>query len=392
MTILTEKHRQIAGILDENDVDLWLIFVRETSVHSDPILPLVTEFDVVWPSFFLFTRRGESIAVIGHLDTADFERSGYFSRVVGYEKGAGATIRRLVEEIGPRRIAVNYSRDIASADGLTHGMYLLLRDYLKDSPFSDRLVSAESVCSALRGRKTETEIDNLRRAAIVAHQAWEKAVSRIRTGLSEIEIAGIIREELKALGTAPSFPTIVNAGTKTAPGHGHPTSAILEPGELLHIDMGARYNGYCSDIQRLLYMKKTGENGPPNDLIRAFEAVRDIIAETAQATCAGIPGADIDALARRRLTALGYPEYQHALGHQIGIDVHDGGGIIGPLWEQYGRSTSHLLENGNVFTLELEITLPGIGCVGLEEDVVITSGGTRFLSPRQMNLVVKDSN
>lgn len=332
------------------------------------------------------------MAIVGHLDAADFERSGHFSRVIGYEKGVGATIRRLIEEIKPKRIAVNYSRDIPSADGLTHGLYLLLCDYLKDSPFSDRLVSAESVCSSLRGRKTEMETENLRQAAIIAHQAWERAVSRIRTGLSEIEIAGIVQEELQALDAAPSFTTIVNAGAKTTPGHGHPTAAILEPGDLLHIDMGARYNGYCSDIQRLLYIKKTGENGLPKDLIRAFETVRDIITEAAQATRAGLPGVDIDALARRRLTELGYPEYRHALGHQLGRGVHDGGALIGPLWEQYGQSTSRLLENDNVFTLELEITLPGIGCVGLEEDVVIASAGTRFLSPRQLNLVVKDSD
>jgi Xaa-Pro aminopeptidase len=85
----------------------------------------------------------------------------------------------------------------------------------------------------------------------------------------------------------------------------------------------------------------------------------------------------------------GYPEFPHALGHQLGRSVHDGGALIGPRWERYGAVTSIPLEEGNVFTLELEIILPGIGCVGLEEDIVITAAGGRFLGPRQQELIVK---
>ncbi|MDH4032775.1 MAG: aminopeptidase P family protein, partial [candidate division Zixibacteria bacterium] len=76
------------------------------------------------------------------------------------------------------------------------------------------------------------------------------------------------------------------------------------------------------------------------------------------------------------------------LGHQLGRAVHDGGAIIGPKWERYGKTAEMKLEAGNVFTLELEINLPGIGCVGLEEDVLIVDGGARFLCPRQLELIV----
>ena len=89
------------------------------------------------------------------------------------------------------------------------------------------------------------------------------------------------------------------------------------------------------------------------------------------------------------LTDNGYPTYQHALGHQLGRDVHDGGALIGPKWERYGITPTIELEANNVFTLELEIVLPGIGCVGLEEDVCVTESGARFLGPRQMELDIK---
>jgi Xaa-Pro aminopeptidase len=124
-------------------------------------------------------------------------------------------------------------------------------------------------------------------------------------------------------------------------------------------------------------------------LMDAFETVGSIITTTGAVARPGVRGFEIDGLAREMLKENGYEEYQHALGHQLGRAVHDGGACIGPQWECYGVTTSMPLERNNVFTLELEINLPGIGCVGLEEDVVIEETGARFISPRQRELIVK---
>jgi Xaa-Pro aminopeptidase len=202
-------------------------------------------------------------------------------------------------------------------------------------------------------------------------------------------LAKVIDSETVNLGGVPSFETIVNAGSKTDPGHGHPTDARLEPGDLLHVDFGVKLDRYCSDIQRLLYFRRRGEISVPEELIRAFNKVRDIITESAKLSRPGARGWEIDAQARKMLKYAKYPEYQHGLGHQLGRAVHDGGAMIGPKWERYGTTPTLKIEAGNVFTLELEIVLPGIGCVGLEEDVVITEQGARFLCPRQLELAVK---
>jgi len=123
-------------------------------------------------------------------------------------------------------------------------------------------------------------------------------------------------------------------------------------------------------------------------LIDAFEIVRDIITATAEQCRPGRKGFEIDQIARDILVDHEFPVYQHALGHQLGRSVHDGGGLLGPQWERYGKTPSIPIDSGNVFTLELEIMLPGIGCVGLEEDVVIGDQGGRFLCPRQLTLDV----
>jgi Xaa-Pro aminopeptidase len=114
-----------------------------------------------------------------------------------------------------------------------------------------------------------------------------------------------------------------------------------------------------------------------------------IITKTGEAALPGKKGHEIDALARQLLRDNNYDEYPHALGHQLGRDVHDGGGILGPQWERYGSLPNVPMEISNVFTLELEIMLPQIGCVGLEEDVVITDRGARYLCERQTQLLVK---
>jgi Xaa-Pro aminopeptidase len=389
MDIVTGKIKQAQQLLDEFGIDLWLLFVRETSVLSDPVMPLMVGHDVVWPSFFVFTRTGEAIALVGNLDGEDFVRSGCFTEVLTYTEGVSREIRRLISRLDPDVIGINYSRSNSTSDGITYGMYLLLKDYLEGTPFGDRLVTAEDVCSRIRSRKTELEIQRIVAAEALALRAWDAAVEEFTPGMTEIEIAAVIDHSIADLGGEIAFETIANAGDKTRPGHGKPTDARLEPGDLLHVDFGARLEGYCSDIQRLVYFRRPGEAGSPAELTRAFDLVNRIIGQAGALTRPGVRGVEIDAVAREMLRTKGYDEYQHALGHQLGRSVHDGGALIGPPWERYGPAPTVPLEAGNVFTLELEIILPGTGCVGLEEDVCVTEQGARFLGPRQLELIVK---
>ena len=389
MELVREKIAQVPAILKEHDIDVWLLFVRETQLQADPVLPLLIGNDVTWQSFFVYTRAGDAIALVGNFDQDIFTRSGCFSEVHTYVEGAEESIRNLLEQLNPTTIAVNYSKDNPAADGLTHGMYLLLQDYLDSTPFARHLISAAPVCTALRSRKTPTEIEHVARAAHIANEVWDTVHPKVMPGMSEIEIARLIDTHMIHHCVMPSFDTIVNAGDKTSPGHGHPTGATIAAGDLLHIDFGVRYEGYCSDIQRLLYFHRPGERTVPQELSEAFLMVRDIITECATLCKPGTVGADIDTHAREMLTEAAYPVYEHALGHQLGRAVHDGGAIIGPRWERYGDTPDIPLDENNLFTLELEIILPGIGCVGLEEDVCITPNGAQFLCPRQMELTTR---
>ena len=389
MDIVKAKIQQAIRLLDEMNIDAWALFERETAMQKDPIHELVVGLDVVWNSLFLFTRRGDAIALVGNFDAADFVRSGRFTRVDSYVQGSAESIKKLISELDPKSVALNYSLDDPASDGLTHGMFSLLQSHLAGTTYAERIISAGPFINKLKSRKLPEEIARLEHAAVLATKVWATVSERIKPGMTEAEIGALIDAEIQKVGGTPSFPTIVNAGTKTNPGHGHPTDARIEPGELLHVDFGVKINDYCSDLQRLLYFRRPGEAQPPPKLIRAFDTVKMIIDETAKAARSGAKGVEIDSLARRLLKVHSYPEYEHALGHSLGRDVHDGGALLGPPWERYGNSPMIPIESDNVFTLELEIMLPGIGCVGLEEDVVVTDSGARFLCDRQTQLKVK---
>jgi len=389
MNLMKLKVNQAKEILNELGIDVWVVFVRETSMMADPVLSLVVGHEVTWQSFFVYTADSQSIAIVGRFDQENFLRSGYFDKVMTYTQSVKEQFVDLITGLEPQKIALNYSTSDTASDGLTHGMFMLLNEYLEGTPYHSRIISAEEVVSKLRSRKLPEEIILLRKAAEIASEIWEEASDEIKIGMTEKEVAANIDNKIEERGCTNSFDTLVNAGDKTEPGHGLPTDAKIEKGDLVHLDFGVLYEEFCSDIQRLLYFKRPNETSPPAELLDAFNIVRDIITETGKVCRPGKKGYKIDQMARKILTDHGYPEYEHALGHQLGLNVHDGGAILGPKWERYGITPTMPLEKNNVFTLELEIILPGIGCVGLEEDMCITNEGAEFLCNRQKELIIR---
>src|SRR5262249_14945729 len=157
-----------------------------------------------------------------------------------------------LQRLDPQRIGLNYSTDDPTADGLTHGMFLLLTDLLRETPYTARLASAAPLLAKLRARKSATEIERIRAAIRTTEAIVALVPGHIRPGVSEVHIADFVHDQFRQRGLASAWDweacPIVNSGPLSEAGHSKPRADIfVEPGHLVHIDLGVKQEGYCSD-------------------------------------------------------------------------------------------------------------------------------------------------
>lgn len=388
--LIREKVDQATDILNEFDVDLWLTFVRETSLSPDPTLGLILGMDMVWHSAFLLSRDGQHTAIVGHYDAENVRQIGAYSRVLDYHQGIGDALRQALREADPRQIAVNYSASDVAADGLSHGMYLVLQQLLADGPYGQRLTSAERLVAALRGRKSPTEIARVRQAVRTTEALFDEIEQFAQPGMTQRQIAAFVQGRIDdmRLGYAWDKPynPIVTCGPDSAIGHAAPGDVQLQRGHTMHVDLGVKENDYCSDLQRVWYVLEEGESEAPAEVQRAFDVVYGALKAGEAALRPGVPGWKVDEAARSHIISHGYDEYMHGFGHLLGRVAHDGATVLAPRWERYAGICDLPVEAGNIFTLELHVVVPGRGVVSLEEDVLITGDGVEYLSNPQTAL------
>lgn len=393
MSLIQEKTTQAVEILKEQDTDLWLTFVRETSGVRDPVLDfLIGENDLTWHSAIILTKGGEKIFIVGNLEKEAIARMNVYTGIIGYDKSIKENLRETILRLEPKQIAVNTSRNNVHADGLTHSMYEELLETLAGTHYANRIVSAEPVINAMRGRKTKAELALIQKAVEITDEIYKKTFAFTKVGMTEIEIANYMHGLMKEYGVGYAWShennPAVNAGPNKAIGHTGPTDIRIEPGQVIHFDFGVKYEGYCSDIQRIAYVLREGETEAPPEVQRGFITVRTAIEKSREAMKPGVTGNAIDTIAREIVTDSGYPEYMYALGHQLGRVAHDGGALLGPHWEKYGDSPNQKLENGQVFTIEPGLAVPNYGYIGLEEDVVLTEGGAVYIGDPQRQIIL----
>ena len=153
---------------------------------------------------------------------------------------------------------------------------------------------------------------------------------------------------------------------------GRPSSATIEPGNVLLIDFGCTVDGYRSDMTRTLFVGDV-----PDEIRRYHDAVREAQQAAIDAVRVGANGQDLDAIARRRIEADGVEPYGHGLGHGIGLETHEP--------PRLRASEPYTLEVGMVFSVEPGIYLPGVTGIRIEDIVALEESGPRLLTnaPRE---------
>lgn len=350
------------------DQMLDAIIVRDTS-------------DLAWLTGFEDVFDGEQahVAIITrdlcvlHTDsryvTAMRERSqdeGAWSIDAAKEREEEFVARTLNElKLKSGRIAINSSMPL--------GLYRKYSDLLPNARFKER---ADDVLK-LRAVKDANELALMREAQAIASLAFEETLGRLEPGMTERELSLELEFNMKRHGASElAFPNIVASGPNSAKPHAMPGDRVIERGDFVVFDFGARAYGYCSDTTRTVCM---GE--PDADQLHIYDAVLSAHRAVARALEPGVTGARMHELAEEVLADAGFAGMMgHSLGHGVGIDVHE-------LPALSPRNEKPLVE-GNVVTNEPGVYVPGFAGVRIENCGVITANGFESFCDLPLELTV----
>ena len=237
----------------------------------------------------------------------------------------------------------------------------------EDTPPSSRPLRA--AIDALRQRKSDYEIDCLANAIAITTFALGEAAAAIRPGAFEYEPQGVLEGNFIRLGSErPGFNSIVGSGPNSCTLHYSANARRMEDGELLVMDVGAKWRYYSADVTRTFPVN--GRFTPRQREV--YQAVLDAQTAAFQAARPGVSMGELDGVARALIEERGFGPgrkyFKHGLGHWIGLYVHD----VGP----YGP-----IEPGMLFTIEpgIYIDEENLG-VRIEDCYLMTESGAVKLS------------
>lgn len=231
---------------------------------------------------------------------------------------------------------------------------------MEDCEQTDLLTEARRI-------KTDEELGVMREAAAIGDAAFGELLERFGPGMTEWEAAAVVDERVRSGGTHSSFDTLVHAST-TEP-HRSLRDAEIATGETVLVDLGARHDGYCSDMTRMLPNACAGDQ---EELIDAVAQLQQLALEHVHA---GMEIAELAGLVEERVRELGYSvddHYLHSLGHGVGVAIHEGPSL-------HTEADGELREN-MVVTIEPGLYVPGTGGARIEDQVVVTDDGYERLT------------
>ncbi|MGZ2415964.1 Xaa-Pro aminopeptidase [Staphylococcus caledonicus] len=242
---------------------------------------------------------------------------------------------------------------------------------------SATFISIGEVIEEIRQIKSPDEIEKIKHAAKIVDDTYNYILEVAKAGMTEKELKALLESKMLHLGAeGPSFDTIVASGYRGALPHGVASDKVIEQGDMITLDFGAYYEGYCSDITRTFAI---GEPDPKMKEI--YNIVLESQIKAINEIKPGMTVQEADALSRDYIDAHGYgKEFGHSLGHGIGLDIHEG-----PLLSKNAEGT---IQVNNCVTIEPGIYVDGLGGVRIEDDILITENGCEVFTKCTKDLII----
>lgn len=316
------------------------------------------------PIIGLFPTDGKPALIVPDLDREKADQRSDLVQIYSYPEKSGAPEEVIRQAVGD----VNLHEGRLGVEPLS--MRFHEQQLLQSASPGLQLVPAEEAVMRLRITKSKGEIEGMEKAVQIAELAIERVVPSVKLGMSELQLANRIVIELLEAGSEPDLPfqPIVASGPNSALPHAGAGSRVLQEGDMLLVDWGARYGGYVSDITRMFSL------GTPDDAMdRAYATVLAANESGRAAISAGTTCAEVDA-ATRRVIEDGYlgQYFVHRTGHGLGMEAHEPPSVQSDNFQQ--------LATGMAFTIEPGVYLPGKWGIRIEDNVVVTANGARTLT------------
>jgi Xaa-Pro aminopeptidase len=232
------------------------------------------------------------------------------------------------------------------------------------------LVPCRGLIEGLRAVKDSAELEVLGSAARLAASSLAESLPLVKPGTAERDVALAIEHLMQRKGAeGAAFASIVASGPRAALPHGRASTRRIEAGDMVVIDIGARFEGYHSDMTRTVCAGR-----PAEEAATIHAVVREAQRRAIEVVRPGARARDVDAAARETIAAAGYGSFfGHGTGHGVGLQVHES--------PRVGPRSDDVLEAGMVLTIEPGIYLPGRMGVRIEDMVAVTGTGARLLTP-----------
>lgn len=278
----------------------------------------------------------------------------------------------LEEEVANQVSKLNIQKLGIEDNNMTLQQFKKLQKYIHTE-----MVPVCEIIEDIRLIKDTSEIETMKIAATIADEAFHHIVTFLKPGISETDVRDELEFFMRKKGaTSSSFQIIVASGVRSSLPHGVASTKIIERGDIVTLDFGALYDGYCSDITRTVAI---GE--PSEEFQKIYNVVREALKRGTEAIKPGETAKSIDDITRNYITEHGYGQYfGHSTGHGLGLEIHE------PL--RLSQESKATLEEGMVVTVEPGIYIPNWGGCRIEDDIVITKDGYDVITKSNRELIV----